>query len=416
LETALWPLQGGKREKATFETAYNFKAGDEKRTATVTVHAPLGLETVDEFVLWGLLRISLSRKDSDRTLMATPYWLLKRLGLETCGYRYQQLRESLERLALVGYQNTAFYNPATQQHERVTKHFFSTYLPTRSRGAEVDPQRAWRIEWSPLFFQMCQATGGTLLFDLDVYRELSPAARRLFLKLKDRFWRSKRGFLNVDDLTLHGMGYSADRPLKKRKFDLTSCIRELLKLEIIELGRGHACAKDLFMRRSTGVYVVQFFEGRYFRRPLADRIQSQKQSTDDDPLYEPLRKIGVDEAGIRRVFQSCSRGLIQRWVKITDAAMHEQPRGFPGFRSSPAAFFIDGVQSVCRPTGCTRMRSTANGLVGKSNDTRKLPSLRWPSRLTTKLDGLPCNSIWSVQKDACIIRGTCRLSWTSIAP
>jgi len=51
-----------------------------------------------------------------------------------------------------------------------------------------------------MFFKMCQATGGTLLFDLDVYRDLTPAARRLFLKLKDRFWRSKRVFLNVDDL------------------------------------------------------------------------------------------------------------------------------------------------------------------------------------------------------------------------
>ena len=93
----------------------------------------------------------------------------------------------------------------------MTLHFFSPCLPTCGRGVDVATDRAWRIEWSAMFFQMCQATGGTLLFDLDLYRERTPAARRLFLKLKDRFWRSKRVFLNVDDLTIHGLGFSVDR-------------------------------------------------------------------------------------------------------------------------------------------------------------------------------------------------------------
>lgn len=349
LETALWPLQGGKRQSSTFETTYHFKAGEDKRDARVTVYAPLGLQSIDEFILWGLLAASLTRSDSDRTLLATPYWLMKRLGMDTGGFQYDQFRASLERLALVAYQNTAFYNPVTQQHERVTLHFFSTYLPTRGRGADVDTDRAWRVEWSPLFFKMCQATGGTLLFDLDLYRKLTPASRRLFLKLKDRFWRSKRVFLNVDDLTIHGLGFSADRPLKKRKFDLTACIQELLALGIIELGRGQSTAKDLFLKRGKGLYVVQFFEGPYFRRPLAERTISKSQAITGDPLYQPLRSIGIDEAGIRRVFKTCSRGLLQRWIRVTDAAMHEQPHGFPGFKTSPAAFFIDAVQNERMP-------------------------------------------------------------------
>jgi hypothetical protein len=207
----------------------------------------------------------------------------------------------------------------------------------------------WRIEWSPMFFKMCQATGGTLLFDLDLYRDLTPAARRLFLKLKDRFWRSKRVFLNVDDLTIHGLGFSADRPLKKRKYDLVSCIRELLDHQIIELGRGQRDPRDLFLKRGKGVYVVQFFEGAYFRRPLAERSLAEKQAVADDPLYQPLRAIGVDEAGIRRLFKQYARGLIQQWIRITDAATHERPRGFPGFKASPAAFLIDGIQNQRMP-------------------------------------------------------------------
>ena len=349
LETALWPLKAGLRNSPKFDTKYSFKVGPETRQASVSVYAPLGLQSIDEFVLWGLMGMSLSHKQPDPVFMATPYWIIQQLGMSIGGFQYDQLRASLERLAVVAYQNTAFYNPVTQQHERVTLHFFSSYLPTRGRGAEVDTERAWRIEWSPMFFQMCQATGGTLLFDLDLYRKLTPAARRLFLKLKDRFWRSKRVFLNVDDLTIHGLGFSADRPLKKRKYDLTGCIRELLDHGIIELGRGHSDLNDLFLKRGKGVYVVQFFEGDYFRRPLSERTTTQQRAIASDPLYQPLRAIGVDEAGIRRAFKQCSRGLIQRWIRVTDAAIHEQPHGFPGFKTSPAAFFMDAIQNERMP-------------------------------------------------------------------
>ena len=349
LETALWPLKGGPRDVATFDTGYTFKAGTETRQARVSVYAPLGLQSMDEYVLWGLLGMSLSRRDSEPTLMATPHWMIRKLGMAIGGFQYDQLRASLERLAAVAYQNTAFYNPVTQQHERVTLHFFSSYLPTRGRGADVDSNRAWRIEWSPMFFKMCQATGGTLLFDLDVYRDLTPAARRLFLKLKDRFWRSKRVFMNVDDLTINGLGFSADRPLKKRKFDLTACIRELIRHGIVELGRGQSDPKDLFLKRGKGLYVVQFFEGSYFRKPQTERTTTQQAAIVNDPLYQPLCAIGVDEAGIRRLFKQYSRGLIQRWIRVTDAAMHEAPRGFPGFRTSPAAFLMDAIQNERMP-------------------------------------------------------------------
>jgi hypothetical protein len=85
------------------------------------------------------------------------------------------------------------------------------------------------------------------------------------------------------------------------------------------------------------------------RQPLAGRTTSQKNAISADPLFEPLRKIGVDEPGISRIFRQCTRSNIQRWIKITDAAMHEKPQGFPGFKASPAAFFIDGVQNQRLP-------------------------------------------------------------------
>lgn len=345
LETALWPLQGAAYAGPTFATSYAFTTPAGRQTACVTVRAGLGLQPIDEYVLWGLLGATLSRHDADGVLLATPYWLLKHLGLATGGSQYAELRDALLRLAVTSYQNTGFYNPQTQEHEFVAFQFLSILLPTvGGAGETVDNDRCWRIEWNPAFFRFCRATGGNLLFDLDLYRRLTPAARRLFLKLKDRFWRTKRVFLNVAELTVHGLGFAASRPLAKRKYDLTACIRELLELGIVELGRGHADVKDLFLKRGKGVYVVQFFEGPYFRRPLAEPTTRRQAAISDDPLYQPLRQLGVDEAGIRRLLTHFSRGVIQRWVRVTEAALHEAPRDFPGFKVSPAAFLVDGIQ------------------------------------------------------------------------
>jgi hypothetical protein len=155
--------------------------------------------------------------------------------------------------------------------------------------------------------------------------------------------------MNVDDLTVNGLGFSGTRPLKKRKFDLVTCIRELLEHKVIELGRGQADPKDLIFRRGKGCYVVSFYEGEYFRSQPAERTISQQNAIFDHPLFEPLRAIGVDQPAIRRLLKICSHGVIKRWVRITEAAMHEKPRGFAGFKVSPAAFLIDNIQNNRMP-------------------------------------------------------------------
>lgn len=346
LETALWPLRGGRLHDPRFQTSYTFASPRGQQVARVTVRSGIGLQPIDEYMLWGLLGATLDRRNADPVLLATPYWMLRRLGLDTGGSQYVELRDSLLRLATTSYENSGFYNPETQEREWVAFQFLSIFLPTvGGNGGTVDNNRCWRIEWNPAFFRFCQLSGGNLLFDLDLYRELSPASRRLFLKLQDRFWRSSRVFMNVEDLTINGLGFSADRPLKKRKFDLTHCIRELLDHRIISLGRGQTDAADLFIKHGKGSYVVSFYEGEYFRQPQSARTTRQKNAISDDPLFEPLRKIGVDEPAIRRLFREHSRGNIQRWVNITDAAMHERPRGFPGFKVSPAAFLIDAIHN-----------------------------------------------------------------------
>ena len=351
LETALWPLQGARCSSDQFATNYSYTTPDGRKVSSVLVRAPAGLRPIDELVLWGLLGATLRSKDSEPILVATPYWMLRHLTLDVGGSQYAELRDSLFRLAQASYQNDGFYNPETREHEHVAFQFLSILLPTvGGAGGAIDNDRCWRIEWNPAFFRFCRATGGSLLFDLDLYRTLTPAARRLFLKLKDRFWRSDRVFMNVDDLTRNWLGFASNRPLSKRKFDLLNCIRELVDNNVLTHGHGHTDAKQLFMKRGKGSYVVTFHKGEYFRKPQTPQGARRQESLVHDPLFEPLHQgLGIDKAAVRRLLSKYSRATVQRWILIADVAMNENPKGFSGFRISQAAFIIDGIQKNRTP-------------------------------------------------------------------
>src|SRR5438132_343089 len=73
LETALWPLKGGQLAGSMFDTVYSFQSKNEKHRAMVSVYAPLGMQSIDEYVLWGLLGLSLSQAEREPALLATPY-------------------------------------------------------------------------------------------------------------------------------------------------------------------------------------------------------------------------------------------------------------------------------------------------------------------------------------------------------
>jgi hypothetical protein len=338
IETALSPLAPSLLEDKFFETHYSYTDAEGKRQrAQVKVgYAFEPLKPNDDFIFWQLLSLTLRHSDS-HILTATPYWLLKNLGMFTGGHQYQVLRAAIERLSQLLYFNTGFYNPLTQVHERWQFSFFSSHLPVSLEG-----DRLWKLVWNQPFIEASRATGGRLLFDLDLYQQFrSPATRRLFLKLADRFHRSDRLFFDLNDLTLNGLGYSPTVPLKVRKQKLIRSLDALLELGIIALGRGHERTSDLILKREKGRYAVLLFRGPYYERPVAGG--SAKKNVTDDPLYGPMQGIGVDEPMIRRLLARSTRGVIERWLRITEAAMKENPAGFPGFKVSPAAFFVDGV-------------------------------------------------------------------------
>ena len=107
--------------------------------------------------------------------------------------------------------------------------------------------------------------------------------------------------------------------------------------------------RELFIKRGKGSYVVVFYEGQYFCQPSAERTIRQKNAIFDHPLFEPLRTVGIDTPAIRHLLKTFSHGVIKRWIQVTEAAMRENPRGFSGFRASPAAFLIDGVHNNRTP-------------------------------------------------------------------
>lgn len=343
IETALWPLSQTELTRKVFETRFSYTRKDGQREhAKVEIAACEPLRTNDDYVLWGLLSLTL-RYSEGNVLTTTPYWLLKQLGMPTGGHDYLLLRESVERLARMIYHCSAFYNPLTQEHERWTIAFFGSHLPT-----SLDSDRLWKLVWNEPFIRVSRVTGGRLLFDLELFHKLgSPAVRRLFLKLTDRFYRTNRVYLEVDDLTINGLGYSARVPLKVRKQKLTQCIETLRQHGIVTLGKGHSTVKDLFIKRGKGSYVVVLYPGPYYEKAINSPVS--RNNPEADPLYGPMLAIGVDAPMIAKLLADCQRAILERWLRITEAAMKEKPAGFPGFKVSPAAFFVDGVLNKRMP-------------------------------------------------------------------
>ena len=140
-------------------------------TAQVEVSCTQGLSAHDEFYLWGLLALTLAQPNPETEFHATPHYCLRQLGLVDAnarrgGRQYQQFAAAIERLSWVKYGCDAFYDPIRAEHCQVRFSFFSYRLP-----ADPASSRAWRFHWDGQFFEFVKAVGGSLQFDLELYRD-----------------------------------------------------------------------------------------------------------------------------------------------------------------------------------------------------------------------------------------------------
>ncbi len=312
-----------------YEYYYQDQNRNRKR-ASVRVACPFGLSPNDELYLWGLLHLTFSQDEPSEEFIATPHYCLRRLGIvdrqRNQQKRYDTFRNAISRLSGVVYQNNRFYDPIRGEHRDVAFGLLKYSLP-------LDPQssRAWRFVWDQQFFRYCDAMRGSFQFDLDLYRELDFASRRLFLLLKKLFWRRDSISLDVRHLAVNTLGFSASLPLKTLKVKVRHCADKLLANQLIVLPVEAESTKSLFSKRAKGQSQVTFHRGPYFEQPAQF---SRRAAAQDSPSYDPLRAIGFEDDAIRRILTRHKPALVQEWADITLAAMDRRM-----IRKDPQAFF-----------------------------------------------------------------------------
>ena len=350
VEHALCPLDASGSVKGLIKHRSEFLYQDKhrhQRTAIAEIVAIDGLLPNDEFYLWGLLQLTLRQPEPMVDFYATPVYCLSELGVvdkaTRGGKSYETFRGALSRLAGVTYSSEHFYDPMRGEHRAVRFGFLSYSLPPKGS------RRAWRIAWDPIFFEFCRAVGGGLNFDLETYRKLDFASRRLFLLLKKIFWRqSQSPAFDVRHLGVNILGFASSLDVRDLKVKIARSAETLAKAGIVAL--PDAGAKSLFEKRRVGEYSIQFRKGP--RCEARDHNPASKSFVSDhlesSPLYEPLRVIGLDNIAIERVIKLYKPHQIQEWADITLAALERKGKRF--FKVGPQAYFIDNLTKAAAGT------------------------------------------------------------------
>lgn len=330
LEHSLCPLdtKTSLTEGLAHEASYRYTtAGGQRCTATAKLHLPLGLSPADEYTLWGLLALTLRQSEPESHFAATPHYCLRQLGvIDTKGRRggknYQMFRQTLRRLSSVSYENNAFYDPVREEHADVAFGFLSYRLP---QSATSD--RLWHFYWDPLFFEFCSAVKGSLMFDLDTYRSLSPAARRLFLLLHKVFFRRPTSpDFDVRQLAVHTLGFSDGLT--------TGILNRKIRQQTEQLMEAGVVANAVWSKgRSTPM--VRFGRGSYFQNQPRTR---QKLSARKSPLTDALISLGFESRDAGRITSRYRPSLLREWIDITIAA--RERFGVQHFKRSPQAFLM----------------------------------------------------------------------------
>jgi hypothetical protein len=343
VEHALCPLESrvtSVNRSAVHLSSHQFTdESGKRRTSRVRISSPLGLTPTDEFYLWGLLALTCSQSEPSPEFCATPHYCLRQLQVidqhsKRGGRQYRQFAESLARLAAVNYQNDGFYDPVRREHRRISFGFLSYSLPL-----DDDSSRAWRIVWNSVFFEMVQAFGGHLWFDLNVYRQLDPASRRLFLLLSKVFRRKQHSpRFDLQELGVQVMGFAPTLARRDLKIKVRRAIARLEEHSIVSEPVIQAAGKG---RNATTI--IQLTRGAHYkteRRYALPHVES--------PLSELMKTIGLDLRAIRRCLREYSHTVLQQWIDITLAARERHGESF--FRRSAAAYFIDNVQHAAKGT------------------------------------------------------------------
>ena len=222
---------------------------------------PLGLLPQDELFVWGLLALTLADEENGGELHVTRHYLLRQLGLIDAksrrgGRQYDRITEAIERIAAVQYFNDGFYDAIRSERRRVNFGFFSYSMP-----ADPKSSRAWRVVWDPVFFEFAKVARGALRFDLDIYRKLDAASRRLYLFASKLLCRHEVTHpIDVAEFATNVLGYdpALKRSNRMRDFEMLAATR----------GSGNIGeSRDDVYKRSKNRYSFVMSKGAVLRKP-----------------------------------------------------------------------------------------------------------------------------------------------------
>ena len=333
VEHALCPLDARKSlgKNTVFDTGYFYSNKQrQRRRADVQVFCPLGLSPKDEFYLWGLLALTLANPDYGDELFATRYYILRQLGVigssSKGGRLFTELAAALDRLSVVSYRNSAFYDPVRAEHRKVSFGFFSYSIPGDEKS-----NRAWRIKWDPVFIELVKPIGGNLRFNLELYSRLDPATRRLFLFLSKIFVRCKTTpKLELNHLATEILGYSDSQSRRQLKQKVTRSIQKLSRFGVLAED-----SKQVFEEYNNRILI------KLYRGPKFDALTSVPANI-ESPLVEILEKVGLDARTVRYTIKKYPSKLVSTWADITLAA--KERFGMRFFHKSPTAFLLDNLK------------------------------------------------------------------------
>jgi len=336
VEHSLCPLdrQSSLVENLVHRAEYRYSDAQRKRqSARARVFCPLGLSASDELYLWGLLALTLSQPDDRSDLVATPHWCLKQLGIVNSGSgrggeQYRLFRDALRRLSVASYLCDAFYDPFRAEHREISFHFFSYNLP-----ADPSSSRVWRLSWDQTFFELAKHGASHLRFDLELYRSLDPASRRLFLFASKIFHRrvSLPPF-DLKYLAVEVLGFSPSVATRDLRIKVLRCLKRLDDC-------GVTCNSEV-TRVAKNRYVINAQRGKHFDRSKV----SESNNRELQPVLETLIGIGFDIGAASRLVRRYPVRLLEEWADITQAKLERQGRG--AFRRTPMAFFVDSVSKA----------------------------------------------------------------------
>lgn len=334
VEHSLCPLDSGRslagplRHRARY---WYFDRHRNRKQATAETKAVDGLSANDEFYLWGILGLVFSQPQPSVNFYATRNYILRQLGIAVGGENYLLLHASLRRLAGVRYSNDRFFDPMRGEHRQVSFGFLSFSIPADARS-----MRAWHIAIDPIFFSMVEPVRAHFWFDLEAYRKLDTASRRLFLLLKKVFYRASYSpRWELEHLAVDVLGYAQlERKFLKRK--VRRCAEQLAAQGII------TSSGDVIEKRGDRLF-ARFERGPFFN---AKRNDSRTMPLEELPVFEQWTAIGVDRDGMGYLRRTFSMELLQQWADITLAAKERHGHSF--FDRSMAAYYIDNVKAASK--------------------------------------------------------------------